>query len=50
MMTIGQISFYEQIKQALIANNLATDNINTHLFSSFIAASGATVLTQPMDV
>jgi hypothetical protein len=50
LMTIGQISFYEQIKQFLITSNLAKDNLNTHLFSSFLAASGATVLTQPMDV
>lgn len=50
MMTIGQISLYEQIKQALIAHNLAQDNVKTHLFSSFLAASGATVLTQPTDV
>jgi hypothetical protein len=34
----------------LIAANLASDNIYTHLFSSFLAASGATVITQPMDV
>ncbi|KAL3092884.1 hypothetical protein niasHT_030073 [Heterodera trifolii] len=50
LMTIGQLSFYDQIKQMLIAANLAKDNIYTHLFSSFLAASGATVLTQPMDV
>jgi len=30
----------------LIKANLAKDNIYTHLFSSFLAASGATVLTQ----
>lgn len=50
LMTIGQLSFYDQIKQMLIAANLASDNIYTHLFSSFLAASGATVITQPMDV
>uniref|UniRef100_A0A914KIS3 Mitochondrial dicarboxylate carrier n=1 Tax=Meloidogyne incognita TaxID=6306 RepID=A0A914KIS3_MELIC len=50
LMTIGQLSFYDQIKQMLIKANLAKDNIYTHLFSSFLAASGATVLTQPMDV
>nr|CAD2177140.1 unnamed protein product [Meloidogyne enterolobii] len=46
LMTIGQLSFYDQIKQMLIKANLAKDNIYTHLFSSFLAASGATVLTQ----
>uniref|UniRef100_A0A915MBX7 Mitochondrial dicarboxylate carrier n=1 Tax=Meloidogyne javanica TaxID=6303 RepID=A0A915MBX7_MELJA len=50
LMTIGQLPFYDQIKQMLIKANLAKDNIYTHLFSSFLAASGATVLTQPMDV
>ncbi|KAI1716070.1 mitochondrial carrier protein [Ditylenchus destructor] len=50
LMTIGQLAFYDQIKQTLITMELAQDNIYTHLFSSFLAASGATVLTQPMDV
>uniref|UniRef100_A0A915LNN3 TNase-like domain-containing protein n=4 Tax=Meloidogyne TaxID=189290 RepID=A0A915LNN3_MELJA len=50
LMTIGQLSFYDQIKQMLIKANLEKDNIYTHLFSSFLAASGATVLIQPMDV
>uniref|UniRef100_A0A914KIN5 Uncharacterized protein n=1 Tax=Meloidogyne incognita TaxID=6306 RepID=A0A914KIN5_MELIC len=49
LMTIGQLSFYDQIKQMLIKANLEKDNIYTHLFS-FLAASGATVLIQPMDV
>uniref|UniRef100_A0A915LWU2 Uncharacterized protein n=1 Tax=Meloidogyne javanica TaxID=6303 RepID=A0A915LWU2_MELJA len=49
LMTIGQLSFYDQIKQMLIKANLEKDNIYTHLFSSFLEASGATVLIQPMD-
>lgn len=48
-MTIGQLSFYDQIKQTLV-NNGYPDNIYTHLFSSSAAASIATVLTQPIDV
>lgn len=48
-MTIGQLSFYDQIKQTLIINGYS-DNIYTHLCSSSFAASMATVLTQPIDV
>ncbi|KAI6213713.1 hypothetical protein M3Y94_00183800 [Aphelenchoides besseyi] len=50
LMTIGQISFYDQIKQMAIQSGYMEDNIYTHLSSSFVAASMATVLTQPMDV
>ncbi|KAH7730507.1 Protein K11G12.5 [Aphelenchoides avenae] len=50
LMTIGQLSFYDQIKQMFIESGYMKDNIYTHLTSSFIAASMATVLTQPMDV
>lgn len=48
-MTIGQLSFYDQIKQTVVDNGYS-DNIYTHLFSSCSAASMATVLTQPIDV
>ncbi|CAD5224395.1 unnamed protein product [Bursaphelenchus xylophilus] len=50
LMTIGQLSFYDQVKQVLMAKFNAPDTVYTHLFSSFLAASAATVLTQPMDV
>lgn len=50
VMTIGQLSFYDQIKQTLIAWNLAKDTPLTHVFSSFCAASIATMMTQPLDV
>ncbi|MFH4974105.1 hypothetical protein AB6A40_000814 [Gnathostoma spinigerum] len=50
MMTIGQLSFYDQIKQGLLATGFFHDNPFTHFFSSFCAASTATVLTQPLDV
>jgi len=50
LMTIGQLSLYDQIKQMLITSGYANDNLYTHLFASFLAASCATVLTQPMDV
>lgn len=38
-MTIGQISFYEQVKQVLLGTAFFSDNIVTHLTSSFIAVS-----------
>uniref|UniRef100_A0A915D056 Mitochondrial dicarboxylate carrier n=1 Tax=Ditylenchus dipsaci TaxID=166011 RepID=A0A915D056_9BILA len=49
LMTIGQLSFYDQIKETLITSGYANDDIYTHLGASFLAASCATVLTQPMD-
>ncbi|CAI4225556.1 unnamed protein product [Auanema sp. JU1783] len=50
LMTIGQLSFYDEIKQRLIESGLAKDNLGTHFFSSFCAASIATMMTQPLDV
>ncbi|OZC12582.1 hypothetical protein X798_00213 [Onchocerca flexuosa] len=49
-MTIGQLSFYDQIKQIAIATGYFKDSPTTHFGSSFAAASIATVLTQPLDV
>lgn len=50
LMTIGQLSFYDQIKQMLIESGIAKDNLATHFSSSFCAASIATMMTQPLDV
>ncbi|KAH7942706.1 hypothetical protein HPB52_000197 [Rhipicephalus sanguineus] len=50
LMTIGQISFYEQIKQALLSTGFFGDNLTTHFTSSLMAAGIATTLTQPLDV
>ncbi|VDN18557.1 unnamed protein product [Gongylonema pulchrum] len=49
-MTIGQLSFYDQIKQIAIATGYFKDTPTTHFTSSFAAASIATVMTQPLDV
>lgn len=49
-MTIGQLAFYDQIKQLLLSTGYFKDNAGTHFTSSFAAASIATVLTQPLDV
>uniref|UniRef100_A0A914RR90 Mitochondrial dicarboxylate carrier n=1 Tax=Parascaris equorum TaxID=6256 RepID=A0A914RR90_PAREQ len=37
LMTIGQLSFYDQIKQTVIATGYMKDNLTTHFFSSFCA-------------
>jgi solute carrier family 25 (mitochondrial dicarboxylate transporter), member 10 len=65
LMTIGQLSFYDQIKQMSIESGKGVlskiffklsilgyfkDNLATHFGSSFAAASIATMMTQPMDV
>uniref|UniRef100_A0AC35TN25 Mitochondrial dicarboxylate carrier n=1 Tax=Rhabditophanes sp. KR3021 TaxID=114890 RepID=A0AC35TN25_9BILA len=50
LMTVGQLAFYDQIKQTLIESGYFNDNPNTHFLSSFAAASIATMLTQPLDV
>ncbi|CAF1077302.1 unnamed protein product [Rotaria sp. Silwood1] len=48
--TVGQIAFYEQVKQVLLASGYFQDNIITHFTSSFAAGAGATLLTMPLDV
>ncbi|KAI6189692.1 hypothetical protein M3Y97_00036200 [Aphelenchoides bicaudatus] len=50
LMTIGQLAFYDQVKATLVKNQIMDDSVPTHLLSSFVAASAATVLTQPVDV
>lgn len=50
LMTIGQIAFYDQVKQMMVASGYFKDTVPTHLTSSVIAATIATVLTQPADV
>lgn len=39
-MTIGQLSFYDQIKQMLLASGMFTDTVPTHLLASSLAVSG----------
>lgn len=50
LMTVGQLSFYDQVKQMLIATNIFSDNLLTHFLSSLTAGAVATTLTQPLDV
>ncbi|XP_023029286.1 mitochondrial dicarboxylate carrier isoform X1 [Leptinotarsa decemlineata] len=50
LMTIGQLSFYDQIKIMLIRSGLFNDNLTAHFLSSLSAGAIATSLTQPLDV
>ncbi|KAI4478727.1 hypothetical protein M0804_011755 [Polistes exclamans] len=50
LMTIGQLSFYDQIKIILLSSDYFTDNPTTHVISSLCAGAVATTLTQPLDV
>lgn len=45
-MTIGQLSFYDQIKQMLIASGYMKDTPTTHFFSSFLAVNFAGLLAR----
>ncbi|XP_043252717.1 mitochondrial dicarboxylate carrier [Colletes gigas] len=50
LMTIGQLSFYDQIKIMLLQSGYFKDNPATHVLSSVSAGAIATTLTQPLDV
>ncbi|NWH82504.1 DIC protein, partial [Piaya cayana] len=50
LVTVGQLSCYDQAKQLVLATGLLSDNIFTHFLASFIAGGCATFLCQPIDV
>jgi len=50
LMTIGQLCFYDQIKQTLLATDYFSDNLVTHFSASLGAGAIATTMTQPLDV
>ncbi|XP_015111791.1 mitochondrial dicarboxylate carrier [Diachasma alloeum] len=50
LMTIGQLSFYDQIKQYLLQSGKFEDDLGTHFVASLTAGAIATTLTQPLDV
>ncbi|CAH0563690.1 unnamed protein product [Brassicogethes aeneus] len=50
LMTVGQLSFYDQIKMSLLATPYFDDNMTTHFAASLSAGAIATTLTQPLDV
>lgn len=39
LMTVGQLSFYDQVKQILISTSMFADNLVTHFLSSLTAVS-----------
>ncbi|XP_015735311.1 mitochondrial dicarboxylate carrier isoform X1 [Coturnix japonica] len=50
LVTVGQLSCYDQAKQLVLTTGLLSDNIFTHFLASFIAGGCATFLCQPLDV
>ncbi|KAK7078400.1 hypothetical protein SK128_011747 [Halocaridina rubra] len=50
LMTIGQLSFYDQIKSLLLGTPYFSDNLTCHFTSSLAAGAIATTMTQPVDV
>ncbi|CAM2102128.1 mitochondrial dicarboxylate carrier [Caretta caretta] len=50
LVTVGQLSCYDQAKQLVLTTGFLSDNIFTHFLASFIAGGCATFLCQPMDV
>uniref|UniRef100_A0A5F4WDP3 Mitochondrial dicarboxylate carrier n=1 Tax=Callithrix jacchus TaxID=9483 RepID=A0A5F4WDP3_CALJA len=50
LVTVGQLSCYDQAKQLVLSTGYLADNIFTHFVASFIAGGCATFLCQPLDV
>ncbi|XP_068920160.1 mitochondrial dicarboxylate carrier-like [Petaurus breviceps papuanus] len=50
LVTVGQLSCYDQVKQLVLSTEMISDNIFAHFLSSFIAGGCATFLCQPIDV
>uniref|UniRef100_A0A8C5KU56 Mitochondrial dicarboxylate carrier n=1 Tax=Jaculus jaculus TaxID=51337 RepID=A0A8C5KU56_JACJA len=50
LVTVGQLSCYDQAKQLVLNTGYMSDNIFTHFVASFIAGGCATFLCQPLDV
>jgi len=50
LMTIGQLSFYDQIKITLLGTSYFKDDLVTHFVASLSAGAIATTMTQPLDV
>ncbi|KAL7377930.1 hypothetical protein ABVT39_006366 [Epinephelus coioides] len=50
LVSVGQLSCYDQSKQLVLATGYLTDNILTHFLASVLAGGCATILCQPLDV
>ena len=49
-MTVGQLAFYDEVKNQLLKTGYFKDNVTTHFTAAISAASAATVITMPLDV
>ncbi|XP_058531813.1 mitochondrial dicarboxylate carrier [Ochotona princeps] len=50
LVTVGQLSCYDQAKQLVLGTGYLSDGIFTHFVASFVAGGCATFLCQPLDV
>ncbi|XP_032178075.1 mitochondrial dicarboxylate carrier isoform X2 [Mustela erminea] len=50
LVTVGQLSCYDQAKQLVLSTGHVPDGVLTHLVASSIAGGCATILCQPLDV
>nr|CAH7728400.1 unnamed protein product [Callosobruchus chinensis] len=50
LMTIGQLSFYDQIKLMILRTAWFKDNMTTHFICSLMAGLAVVLMTQPVDV
>uniref|UniRef100_A0A671YZ13 Solute carrier family 25 member 10 n=1 Tax=Sparus aurata TaxID=8175 RepID=A0A671YZ13_SPAAU len=50
LVSIGQLSCYDQSKQLFLSMGYLTDNVLTHFLASVFAGGCATILCQPLDV
>uniref|UniRef100_H2YHU7 Mitochondrial dicarboxylate carrier n=1 Tax=Ciona savignyi TaxID=51511 RepID=H2YHU7_CIOSA len=50
LITIGQIAFYDQIKESLLRTSYFHDTIFTHFSASLMAGTITTAMTHPVDV
>nr|CAI5826751.1 unnamed protein product [Callosobruchus analis] len=50
LMTIGQLSFYDQIKMMILRTVWFKDNMTTHFVCSLMAGFAVVLMTQPVDV
>ena len=50
LVTVGQLCFYDVVKEKLLETGRFGDDTRTHVLSSLAAGAVATTLTQPLDV
>ncbi|XP_012590205.1 PREDICTED: 39S ribosomal protein L12, mitochondrial, partial [Condylura cristata] len=50
LVTVGQLSCYDQAKQLVLGTGFLSDGVLTHFVASFTAGGCATILCQPLDV